>query len=350
MTKTGILLVNLGTPDSPKTSDVRKYLREFLNDDRVIDIPLLSRKLLVNFIIVPFRSPKSAKQYEVIWTKEGSPLLIHGERLKTKLQKKLGNDFIVELAMRYQQPSIKNTLDKLAHKVQKLIVVPLYPHYASSSTGSTIEKVMQEIKNYEVIPDVKIVGPFYNNPEFIKAFTTIVQRQNKLSDYDHYLFSYHGLPERHIMQGSDECGMNCQPVISGQGSVISDGFNDCCKKLTDKNFYCYRASCYHTTKLIAEALKLPQGSYTTSFQSRLGRDPWIKPYTDQVIEEKAKAGAKKILCFSPAFVADCLETLFEIRIEYNRLFKEHGGTEMHLAESLNDNDEWVDALAKIACN
>src|ERR1700757_5272432 len=145
MTKTGILLVNLGTPDSPKTGDVRKYLREFLNDDRVIDIPWLWRKLLVNFIIVPFRSPKSAKQYKVIWTEQGSPLLIYSQKLKDKLQKKLGDNFIVELAMRYQQPSIKNTLDKLAHKVQKLIVVPLYPHYASSSTGSTIEKVMQEI-------------------------------------------------------------------------------------------------------------------------------------------------------------------------------------------------------------
>jgi ferrochelatase len=334
MTKTGILLVNLGTPDSPKTADVRKYLREFLNDKRVIDMPWLSRKLLVNFIIVPFRSPKSAKQYKEIWTKEGSPLLIYGERLKTKLQKKLGDGFIVELAMRYQNPSVKSVLDKITHKVEKLIVVPLYPHYASSSTGSTIEKVMLEIKNYEVVPDVKIQGPFYNNPEFIKAFVAIAQKRNKISDYDHYLFSYHGLPERHIMKGSEECGMNCK-------------LNECCNALTDKNFYCYRASCYHTTKLIAEALKLPDGSYTTSFQSRLGRDPWIKPYTDHVIAEKAKSGVKKMLCFSPAFVADCLETLFEIRIEYNRLFKEHGGTEMHLAESLNDNDEWVDALVKI---
>jgi ferrochelatase len=334
MAKTGILLVNLGTPDSPSTADVRKYLREFLNDKRVIDMPWLSRKLLVNFIIVPFRSPKSAKQYKEIWTKEGSPLLIYSERLKTKLQKKLGDGFIVELAMRYQNPSVKSVLDKLAHRVEKLIVVPLYPHYASSSTGSTIEKVMQEIKNYEVIPDVKIQGPFYNNQEFIKAFVAIAQKQNKISDYDHYLFSYHGLPERHIMKGSEECGMNCK-------------LNECCNTLTEKNFYCYRASCYHTTKLIAEALKLPEGSYTSSFQSRLGRDPWIKPYTDHVIAEKAKSGVKKMLCFSPAFVADCLETLFEIRIEYNRLFKEHGGTEMHLAESLNDNDEWVDALAKI---
>ena len=332
--KTGILLINLGTPNSPSTGDVRKYLREFLNDPRVIDIPWLSRKLLVNCIIVPFRSPKSAKQYKEIWTKEGSPLLIYGERLKAKMQKKLGDTFIVELAMRYQQPSVRKTLDKLAHKVERLIVIPLYPHYASSSTGSTVEKVMQEIKGYEVVPDVKIQGPFFNHPEFIKAFVTIAQKNNKLSDYDHYLFSYHGLPERHILKGSAECGMDCK-------------LNDCCNTLTGKNFYCYRASCYHTTKLIAEALKLPEGSYSSSFQSRLGRDPWIKPYTDHVITEKAKAGIKKMLVFSPAFVADCLETLFEIRVEYNRLFQEHGGKELHLAESLNDNDEWVDALSKI---
>jgi len=334
MTKIGILLVNLGTPDSPKTADVRKYLRQFLNDPRVIDIPWLSRKLLVNCIIVPFRAPKSAAQYEQIWTKEGSPLLIYGEKLKAKLQQKLGSDYIVDLAMRYQQPSIKSVLDKIAHKVEKLIVVPLYPHYASSSTGSTIEKVMEEIKGYEVITDIKIQGPFFNHPEFIKAFVALAQKQNKLADYDHYLFSYHGLPERHIMKGSEECDMDCK-------------LNECCNTLTGKNFYCYRASCYHTTKLIAEALKLPEGSYTTSFQSRLGRNPWIKPYTDLVITDKAKGGIKKMLVFSPAFVADCLETLFEIRIEYNRLFKEHGGTELHLAESLNDSNEWVDALTKI---
>lgn len=334
MTKTGILLVNLGTPDSPSTGDVRKYLREFLNDPRVIDLPWLSRKLLVNCIIVPFRAPKSAKQYKEIWSNEGSPLLIYGERLKNKLQKKLGDNYVVELAMRYQQPSVRKTLAKIAHRVEKLIVIPLYPHYASSSTGSTIEKVMQEMKRYEVIPDVKIQGPFFNHPEFIKAFASVIQKQNKLAEYDHYLFSYHGLPERHIMKGSEECGMNCK-------------LNDCCNTLTDKNLYCYRASCYHTTKLLAGALKLQEGTYSTSFQSRLGRDPWIKPYTDHTIIEKAKAGVKKMLVFSPAFVADCLETLFEIRTEYNRLFKEHGGTEIHLAESLNDNDEWVDALPKI---
>jgi protoporphyrin/coproporphyrin ferrochelatase len=343
---TGILLINLGTPKSPNTADVRKYLLEFLGDRRVMDIPWLRRKLLVNGIIAPFRAPKSAKQYQVIWTKEGSPLLTSGERLKSKLQKNLGNNFIVELAMRYQQPSIGSILGKMVHKVQKLIVVPLYPHYASSSTGSTIEKVMEEIKKYEVIPDIKIQGPFFNHHEFIKAFAAIAQRRYALKDYEHYLFSYHGLPERQIMKASEECGMKCQLAVEGAKNFSPD----CCKTLTSQNLYCYRASCYHTTRLIASALNLPEGNFTTSFQSRLGRTPWIKPYTDHVIAEKAKTGIKKILCFSPAFVADCLETLYEIRIEYNRLFKEHGGTELRLAESLNEEEEWVEALKRIIEN
>ncbi|MGP8216056.1 MAG: ferrochelatase [Bacteroidia bacterium] len=336
MSKTGILLVNLGTPDSPETSDVRKYLAEFLNDERVIDISAVQRKLLVNFIIAPTRAPKSAAQYKEVWTKEGSPLLLHGIKLKNKLQKHLGHNYIVELAMRYQLPSLKKVLDKLTHDshIEKLIVVPLYPHYASSSTGSTIKKVMELLLNKEVIPATSIVGPFFNNPHYIDAFVKIILKQFNLQEYDHFLFSYHGLPERHIMKGSAQCGMNCR-------------LGDCCKTFSDKNFYCYRAECFETTRLLVAALNLKEGTYSSTFQSRLGRDPWIKPYTDKAIEELAKKGVKKILAFSPAFVADCLETLYEIRIEYNRLFQEHGGTHLHLAESLNDNDEWVKALGEI---
>jgi ferrochelatase len=336
MAKTGILLVNLGTPNSPEVADVRKYLIEFLNDGRVIDIPKLRRKILVNFIIVPFRSKKSAEQYKVIWTKEGSPLLIYGQKLKAKMQKIMGEGYEVELAMRYQEPSLKKVIDRLLYdkKVQRLVVVPLYPHYASSSTGSTVEKVMEILKKKEVVPDISIIGPFYNNPHFINAFAKVVSGKNKLSDYDHFLFSYHGLPERHIMKGSKECGMNCR-------------LSDCCNTLTNNNFYCYRASCFHTTTLLAKALNLPEGSYTSTFQSRLGRDPWIKPYTDKVIEELAKKGVKNMLVLSPAFVADCLETLFEISIEYNRLFQEYGGSRLDLAESLNDSDEWAEALKNI---
>ena len=334
--KTGILLVNLGTPNSPEVADVRKYLIEFLNDGRVIDIPKLQRIILVNYIIAPTRSRQSAEQYKTIWTKEGSPLLVYGQKLKAKMQRVMGEGYEVELAMRYQEPSLKKGIDTLLYekKVEKLIVVPLYPHYASSSTGSTIEKVMEILKSKEVVPDTSIIGPFYNNPHFINAFASIVKKNNKLSDYDHFLFSYHGLPERHIMKGSAECGMNCK-------------LSDCCNTLTNNNFYCYRASCFHTTTLLVKALGLAEGSYTSTFQSRLGRDPWIKPYTDMVITEKAQQGVKNMLVLSPAFVADCLETLFEIRIEYNHLFKKHGGTRLDLAESLNDNDEWAEALKSI---
>jgi ferrochelatase len=334
--KTGILLVNLGTPDSPETKDVRKYLIEFLNDGRVIDIPALQRKLLVNFIIAPTRAPKSAAQYKEVWTKEGSPLLVYSQKLKTKLQQRMGSDYIVELAMRYQNPPLQSAIDKLLGKdaVEKLIVVPLYPHYASSSTGSTVEKVMNVVKQKEVVPHTTIVGPFFNNPHFINAFAKSILAKNNMAEYDHFLFSYHGLPERHIMKGSAQCGMNCK-------------LNDCCNSFSDTNYFCYRAECFETTKLLAAALNLKEGSYTSTFQSRLGRDPWIKPYTDKAIEELAKKGVKKVLAFSPAFVADCLETLFEIRVEYNRLFQEHGGTHLHLAESLNDNDTWVEALQNI---
>jgi len=330
------LLVNLGTPDSPSTTDVRKYLVEFLNDKRVIDIPAVQRKLLVNFVIAPTRAPKSAAQYKEVWTKEGSPLLIYSEKLKVKLQKHMGDAFVVELAMRYQSPSLKKVINKLTSDstIEKLIVVPLYPHYASSSTGSTVEKVMELLKEKEVIPHTTIVGPFFNNQGYIDAFAKIILKQFTLSDYDHFLFSYHGLPERHIMKGSAQCGMNCK-------------LGDCCNTLSQGNYHCYRAECFETTKLLVKALTLKEGTYTSTFQSRLGRDPWIKPYTDKVIEDLAKKGVKKILAFSPAFVADCLETLYEIRFEYNRLFQEHGGTHLHLAESLNDNDEWVKALSTI---
>ncbi len=336
---TGILLINLGTPDSPETGDVRKYLREFLSDGRVIDIPWIRRKMLVNCIIAPFRAPESARQYKMVWTPEGSPLLAAGIRLKDKLQQKLGAEFIVELAMRYRQPAVGDMLERMSGKVSRIIVVPLYPQFASSTTGSTFDKVMAELGKKEVVPDVKFTGPFFNHPEFIKAFAAIAQRKNRLQDYDHYLFSYHGLPERHILKASDERGMNCTPAANSG--------KDCCSVLNEKNFFCYRASCYHTTRLIAGALNLSEGSYSVSFQSRLGRTPWIKPYTDEVIAEKAKAGVKKMLCFSPAFVADCLETLYEIKVLYNDLFREHGGEELHLAPSLNDEDEWVEALTKI---
>ena len=329
--KTGILLIQLGTPDSPSVPDVRKYLFEFLNDPRVIDIPWLLRKILVNIIIVPFRAPKSAKIYKALWTDNGSPLLYYSEILKEKLQKRLGSDFEVELGMRYQNPSLDNILEKMRKKnYDKIVVFPLFPQYASASTGSALDKVMKIIKKWTVIPEIKLISEFHNNEDYINTVAARSTNYN-IDDYDHVLFSYHGLPTRQL-NNIHSPGYTC------------DMLN--CKPINDGNKFCYRAQCFSTTRLIAEKLKIPEKKYTVCFQSRLDKK-WIEPFSDKVIIKKAKEGAKKLLVFSPAFVADCLETTIEIGDEYNTLFKEHGGEKVQLVESLNDKDDWVDAVNKI---
>ncbi|MDF2437231.1 MAG: ferrochelatase [Bacteroidota bacterium] len=332
--KTGILLINLGTPDSPKTSDVRKYLTQFLNDPRVIDISPVGRFILVNGIIVPFRSSKSAKLYEKIWTPEGSPLLTNSVKVQNKLQQALGNDYVVELGMRYQSPSLESALDQLRKKqVSKIIIIPLYPQYASSSTGSSVEEAMRILKGWEVTPSVEVISKFYDNPDFIDACVDRAKKYD-LNAYDYFIFSYHGLPERHIMKGSAHYGDNTCKLGS------------CCDMITEKNQYCYRANCFETTRQLVKRLNLPEGKYETTFQSRLN-DKWIKPYSDKVVADKAKQGIKKILVFSPAFVADCLETIYEIGTEYQEIFHENGGEKVQLVESLNDSDVWIEALKKM---
>jgi protoporphyrin/coproporphyrin ferrochelatase len=333
--KTGVLLINLGTPDSPTTGDVRTYLSEFLNDPRVIDIPYIARKLLVNLIIVPFRAPASAKLYKEIWTEKGSPLSIYGEELKEKLQTALGSDYVVEFGMRYRKPEMKAALNRLrAKKVEKIKVIPLYPQYASSSTGSSLQLLMELLSKWEVIPSVDIISKFYDHPGFIDAFAEVGSKYDH-NQYDHVIFSYHGLPERQIKKASKHYGGDyCQ-------------LGSCCNKISNSNHYCYRAACFETTRLLAAKLNIPQEKYTVSFQSRLGRDPWIKPYSDKVIEELGNKGMKKLLVFSPAFVADCLETIHEIGTEYLELFEEHGGEELQLVESLNTSPKWVEVLKEM---
>jgi protoporphyrin/coproporphyrin ferrochelatase len=329
-----ILLINLGTPDSPNPSKVRKYLTQFLNDKRVIDIHPIARFILVNMIIVPFRSFKSSKLYQAIWTKEGSPLLLNSILLKEKLQQKLGNDYVVELAMRYQKPSIKEALERLRQKrPSKIHILPLYPQYASSSTGSTLEEVFRQIRKWEVIPDINSISKFYDHPKFIAALVNEAKK-HKIEEYDHVIFSYHGLPERHILKGSAHYGGNtCQ-------------MGTCCNSITKNNQYCYRANCMETSRQLVKALNIPENKHTSAFQSRLD-DKWLKPFSDKVVEELAKKGAKKLLVFSPAFVADCLETIYEIGTEYEEIFKEHGGEKITLVNSLNDNDDWVEAVKEI---
>lgn len=331
--KKGVLLVNLGTPDSPSTANVRKYLSEFLNDPRVIDIAFLSRLFLVNVVIVPFRAPKSAKLYREIWTEEGSPLLLNSILVKDKLQEELGEEYIVDFGMRYQKPSIADALARLKEKnIQNLKIIPLYPQYASSSTGSTIQKIIEIISKWEVIPSFEVVSQFYDNPGFIDSWIAVASGY-RMEAYEHIVFSFHGLPERQIKKADKTC--TCLENAS------------CCDSINPGNYYCYRAASFETARELARRLNIPQSKYTVSFQSRLGKDPWIKPYSDQVIIQKAKEGVKKLLVFSPAFVADCLETTYEIGTEYLELFREHGGEELQLVESLNAHPVWVDTLKKM---
>ncbi|WP_375448627.1 ferrochelatase [uncultured Fibrella sp.] len=329
--KTGVLLVNLGTPDSPSVPDVRKYLREFLMDGRVIDIPYIPRFLLVNGIIAPFRAPKSAKIYRELWNENGSPLKHYGYVVTRLVQEQLGDEYVVRLAMRYQSPSIDAGLAEFQKLgLNDIVVVPFFPQYASASTGSVYEKVMDILKTWQVIPQVRFINRFLEHPKFIEGFVERGRKYMNEREYDHYLFSYHGLPERQIRKGDVDKTV-CK-------------FGECCGSLRADNQHCYRAQCFETTRRLVKALAIPEGKYTTSFQSRLGNDPWIKPYTDDEIKLFAGKGIKSVLAFSPAFVADCLETTIEVGEEYKELFEEHGGEHWQLVESLNDSPLWIEAV------
>lgn len=335
MKKTGVLLIQLGTPDSPRVSDVRSYLSEFLNDPRVIDLPYLIRKILVNGIIVPFRAPKSAKIYKELWELgEGeSPLLTHTLALQALLQKNFeGEHVTIEMAMRYKNPSLDSVLEKMRlANYDRIVLLPLFPQYASASTGSAIEKAMDIIRKWWVIPEIKIISQFYDNPGYIHS---IVDNAKKfqLSDYEHILFSYHGLPERQVdkvYEGTDLC--EDQP---------------CEVEVNEKNKFCYKATSYATTRLIAKELGLTEKDYTVCFQSRLDKK-WLTPFSDKVVEEWAEKGAKKLLVFSPAFVADCLETLIEIGDEYQEIFEEKGGEKVQLVPSSNTHPAFVEGLTQL---
>ncbi len=328
---TGILLINLGTPDEPSRSAVYRYLKQFLLDPRVIDINPIARNLLVRGLIVPFRSGQSAKLYQELWTTQGSPLKFHGESLAAQVQKLLGAEYQVELAMRYQNPSIESAIQKLMQaKVSKIKVFPLFPQYASASTGSAHEEVMRVLASQQIIPEVTFVNSYPTWEPMIALFVAHARRY-ELSKYDHFLFSYHGLPQRQLRK--------------------ADAFNhclqsaDCCKTLGPVNQFCYSAQCHATTNAIVQQLGLKPEQYTVCFQSRLGRDPWVQPYTSKVLEDQAKSGTKRLLVFCPAFTADCLETTVEVGIEYRQEFLKMGGEQLDLVESLNDSPAWAEALA-----
>ena len=306
--KTGVLLINLGTPNSPKVKDVYRYLTEFLTDPRVIDEPWLKRQFLVRGVIIPARVLQSARSYKKIWTAEGSPLMVYGNRVKEKLQHALGETHQVELAMRYQEPSIKQAISHLmTNQIHRLIILPLFPQYASATTGSVHQRVMEEVAPYPILPHLTFVNEFASHPAFIKAFSA---SDFTLSEYDHLLFSFHGLPAR--------------PLNAG-----------------------YSDQCYETAYSIAKELKIPQDKFSITFQSRLGKEPWLQPYTNETITTLAKEGKKKVLVFCPSFVCDCLETIYEIGMEYQQEFKHLGGERLDLVPGLNDHPLWIDALKQL---
>jgi ferrochelatase len=328
----GCLLINLGTPESPKAHDVRAYLKEFLSDPRVIDLPAVGRWLLLNLIILPFRPAKSGKAYETIWTAEGSPLLTYSRALQAAVQERLGPEIPVELGMRYGRPSISSALEALRDQhVDRIVILPLYPHNASSSSGSSLELVYRELGSWWDVPAVSVVEPFYADPGFIAAWQDIAAPMLEAMQPDHVLFSFHGLPERHLSR-------------SHGGHAICQGE---CPPIGPENRNCYRAQSFATARAITEALSLSPEKTTVSFQSRLGTTPWIKPFTDHVLVELAQKGVKRLAVFSPAFTADCLETLEEIGIRARETFLEHGGEDLQLIPSLNATPRWVDAVVDL---
>lgn len=330
--KKGILLVNLGSPDSPEPQDVKKYLGEFLMDERVIDVPLWARTLLVKGIILNTRPKASAAAYKKIWWKEGSPLIVLSERLQDKVQQK--SEIPVGLAMRYGNMSIHKGLQDLVNKgVEEVLLIPLYPQFAMATT-ETIVVLADEIQK-EYFPNLKIesLPAFYNDPEYIEVLSQSIKRHLNGMSYDHLLFSYHGVPERHIRK-SDITKSHCK--IDGS----------CCITDSKAHQFCYRHQCYEVTRLVGENLKLAEGTFSTSFQSRLGFDPWLQPYTDRTIERLGKKGIKNMAIVTPAFVSDCLETLEEIAMEGQEIFHEMGGKEFTTIPCLNDDDSWVTLLAK----
>jgi ferrochelatase len=330
--KTGILLVNLGTPKTPHPKDVYRYLIEFLTDGRVIDWPWLKRQLFVRGFLVPFRYKQSAKLYQKLWTPEGAPLLVHGLAVAEKLQTLLGKGFKVVLGMRYQEPSIQKGMEALKEEgVDEILIFPLFPQYASATTGSVNEQVMDYLKKWEAIPRTVFINNYAAHPALIKAFC-LRAKQYDIGNYCHVLFSFHGLPERQLQKGNP--GGSCM-------------VGPCCQKMNSKNQFCYKAQCYATAHAIIKELALDPSSYTICFQSRLGKEPWIQPYTSDVLDTCAEKGHKHLLVFSPSFVCDCLETTSEISYEYAEEFKKKGGKSVQLVEGLNSHPAWIEAIREI---
>ena len=339
--KIGILLVNLGSPDTFEPADVKEYLREFLLDERVIDLPKPLRKLLVEGIILNIRPKESGEAYELIWWDEGSPLIVITEQVCNKLKNRLGDKIPVSIGMRYGNPSIKKGIEDLLKEnvhLEEVFLVPLYPQYAMATTETVTEKAKEVVKEYFPHLKLRLKKPFYNDPYYIRALGESM-RPHLTDDIDHLIFSYHGVPERHIKK-RDITGKHCLKC------------NDCCNVTSVAHTYCYRHHDIMTTKNVAEYLDLDSMSFTYSnaFQSKLGIDPWLTPATDKELERLAEEGIKKVAVVCPAFISDCIETLEEIGIRGQEEFMEAGGKELKLIPCINDHDLWIHTLEKWSLN
>lgn len=331
--RVGVLLINLGTPDSPSVADVRRYLREFLSDPRVIDINPIGRWMLLNFIILPLRPRHSAKAYRAVWMPEGSPLLVHSRALREALAARFGDSADVRLAMRYGNPSISDALQAFDDaNVDRIIAVPLSPQWTSATAGSAVARVLELLADKWNVPELQVVGEFHDDPGYINALAETATAT--LQGADHVLFAYHGVPERHVRK-ADRTGSTC---------LASD---DCCAKLHAGNRGCYRAQCFATSRALAARLELADGTWSTAFQSRFGRDPWIQPFADDRLADFGAAGIGKLVVVEPGFVADCLETIEEIGIRGVEQLRAAGGGELALVPCLNASEAWVDALESI---
>jgi ferrochelatase len=333
MSKKGVLLVNLGSPDSPAVSDVRRYLREFLMDPRVLDAPWPIRFCVVNFTILPSRPRESAEAYHKVWLPEGSPLVVSGHKVRAALEGRLRVP--VELAMRYQNPSIPSALRSLAGQgVSDLFLIPLFPHYAMSSYETAVERVKEVLARQAPTMRLAVAPPYYDHPDYVRALVASAG-EALASNYDLLLFSFHGLPERH-MRKADPTGRHCLVA------------KDCCITDSPAHRTCYRAQCFRTVAAFVRAAGVPADKYSVAFQSRLGREPWLTPYTDQELVRFAKAGVRKLLVLCPAFVADCLETIEEIGLRGRSTFLEAGGEQFTLIPCLNEHPLWLEALERMA--
>ena len=334
---TGILLINLGSPESPSVKDVRTYLKEFLMDKYVIDVPFPIRWMIVNCFVLPFRPKKSAEAYQSIWWDEGSPLIEISKRTQNKLTKKVKEP--VFLAMRYGNPSIESVIQDIEEKhpeIDTLKLIPMYPHYAMATTKTVIEKTEEVLEKRNSKIKLKILESFYDNPIYIDALAESIKPYLK-NNYDLLLFSYHGVPERHVKK-TDPTGKHCLKATN------------CCYVKNPGQAQCYRHHVVKTTELVMQKCGLTTDQWALSFQSRLGKDPWLSPFTDAELERYAKEGVKRLGIVCPAFVADCLETLEEIGDEGKEIFLEAGGEYYDMIPCLNDQDVWIDALAKLCDN